>query len=51
MARITKNRKLAIEKIDLEKFYSLVEASKLIKEISTVKFDATIDLTWLYRYK
>jgi large subunit ribosomal protein L1 len=44
MARITKNRKLAIEKIDLEKFYSLVEASKLIKEISTVKFDATIDL-------
>jgi len=44
MTRIAKNRKIALEKIDPDKYYSIVEASKLIKEISTAKFDATIDL-------
>ena len=44
MTRITKNRKIALEKIEADKVYTLVEASKLVKEISTAKFDAAIDL-------
>jgi large subunit ribosomal protein L1 len=41
---MSKNRKAAIENIDLTKSYNLNEASAIIKENSTVKFDATIDL-------
>lgn len=44
MTRIAKNRKAVLEKIETDKLYSLEEASKLIKEISTAKFDGTIDL-------
>ena len=44
MTRITKNRKLSLEKYDTEKIYSISEASKLVKEISTTKFDASVDL-------
>lgn len=44
MTRISKNRKIALEKVDSDKIYSLSEASKLVKEISTTKFDATVDL-------
>ena len=44
MTRITKNRKLSLEKYDAEKIYSISEASKIVKEISTTKFDASIDL-------
>ncbi len=44
MTKITKNRKAAIEKVDREKAYSLKEASELLKEISSEKFDASIDL-------
>lgn len=44
MARISKKRKAALEKIDQEKAYSLSEACTLVKEITTTKFDASIDV-------
>ena len=40
----SKNRKSALENVDLKKSYSLDEASSLVKENSKVKFDATVDL-------
>ena len=44
MGKISKNRKVSESKIDKTKLYSLDEASTLIKEISTTKFDASVDL-------
>jgi len=44
MARITKNRKLALEKLEQGKLYTLVEASKKVQEISMTKFDASVDI-------
>lgn len=44
MARLTKKQKEAQSKIDSNKLYSLDEASALVKEITNVNFDATIDL-------
>lgn len=44
MARISKNRKLALQKIEPGKQYTLSEASKLVKDITTTKFDASVDL-------
>jgi large subunit ribosomal protein L1 len=44
MGKITKKRKEALAKFDREKVYSLSEASALVKEITTTKFDASIDL-------
>lgn len=44
MSRITKNRKIALEKVDTSKEYSLKEASQLVKEITTTKFDASVDM-------
>lgn len=44
MTKLTKNQKLSLEKIDKEKLYTLTEASALVKEITTTKFDASIDL-------
>ncbi len=44
MARLTKKRKEAVEKVDKDKLYSVEEASQLVKEITKVKFDASIDL-------
>lgn len=44
MARLTKNRKLALSKIDPEKQYKLHEAAALLKEITTTKFDASVDI-------
>ena len=44
MTKLSKNRKASLEKIEPGKVYSIEEASKLIKEISTTKFDASIDL-------
>ena len=40
----SKNRKSALENVDLKKSYSLDEASSLVKENSKVKFDSTVDL-------
>jgi len=44
MAKITKNRKLALTKIDVDKQYKLKEASELIRSITTTKFDSSVDL-------
>ncbi len=44
MAKLTKNKKLALEKIEEGKAYTIQDASKLVKEITTTKFDASVDL-------
>ena len=44
MAKLTKKQKEANAKIDKNKLYSVEEASALVKEITNVKFDATVDL-------
>ncbi len=44
MAKLTKKRKEALSKYDLDLSYSLQEASKIVKEITTTKFDASVDL-------
>ena len=44
MSKMSKNRKEVIAKIDLDKSYSLDEASSLVKDLSKVKFDESIDL-------
>lgn len=41
---MTKKYKAALAKIDTKKEYSLSDAAKLIKEISTTKFDASVDI-------
>lgn len=41
---ITKKRKVANSKVDANKAYSLKEASSLIKQINTTKFDSSVDL-------
>ena len=40
----SKNRKSALENVDLNKLYNLDEASAIVKDNSKVKFDATVDL-------
>jgi len=44
MAKLTKNRKLAQGKIEPEKQYKLSEAAHLVKEVTTTKFDASVDI-------
>lgn len=44
MATLTKKRKAAITKYDGSKAYSVAEASKIVKDITTTKFDASVDL-------
>tara|TARA_B100001059_G_scaffold235694_1_gene282297 strand:+ start:1375 stop:2070 length:696 start_codon:yes stop_codon:yes gene_type:complete len=44
MARLTKKQKEAVAKIEKSKFYSLNEASALVKEISKTNFDASVDI-------
>src|SRR6056297_4135497 len=44
MTKLTKNKKIALEKIEVGKNYTLDEATKLVKEISSAKFDASVDL-------
>jgi large subunit ribosomal protein L1 len=41
---ITKKRKAATAKVDKNKLYTLKEASALVKEVNTTKFDASVDL-------
>jgi large subunit ribosomal protein L1 len=41
---ITKKRKAASSKVDKNKFYTLKEASSLVKEVNTTKFDSSVDL-------
>jgi large subunit ribosomal protein L1 len=44
MANLTKNKKLALSKIEPSKQYKLSEASNLVKDITTTKFDASVDI-------
>ncbi len=44
MGKLTKTQKLAAEKIEAGKAYSLKEASELVKEITFTKFDASLDI-------
>ena len=44
MGKLTKKQKLAAEKIEAGKAYSLKEASELVKEITFTKFDASLDI-------
>ncbi|NLB25116.1 MAG: 50S ribosomal protein L1 [Bacteroidales bacterium] len=44
MGRITKNKKASLEKFEKGKLYSIDEASKLVKEITFTKFDASVDI-------
>ncbi len=44
MAKLTKNQKEALSKIDRNKLYSLQEASALVKDITKAKFDASVDI-------
>jgi len=44
VARLTKNQKAALSKVEAGKAYSLQEAAALVKEITTTKFDASVDI-------
>jgi large subunit ribosomal protein L1 len=45
MGRISKKRKDVLAKFDLSKPYTLTEACDLVKEITTTKFDASVDIS------
>jgi large subunit ribosomal protein L1 len=44
VARLTKNQKQAHSKIEAGKAYTLTQAAALVKDITTTKFDASVDL-------
>jgi large subunit ribosomal protein L1 len=44
MARLSKNKKEALSKFDIESLYNIDEAAKLVKEITHTKFDASVDI-------
>jgi len=44
MTKLTKNQKSALEKLEKDRLYTLKEASSLVKDITTTKFDASVDL-------
>jgi len=44
MSKLTKNQKAVADKVEIGKAYSLREASELVKEITTTKFDASLDI-------
>jgi large subunit ribosomal protein L1 len=44
VARLTKNQKQAHSKIEIGKAYTLNQAAALVKDITTTKFDASVDL-------
>lgn len=44
MSKLTKNQKLVAGKVEAGKAYTLKEASELVKEITTTKFDASVDI-------
>jgi len=45
MGRVSKKRKEVLAKYDLAKAYTLVEACDLVKNITTTKFDASVDIS------
>ena len=44
MSKLTKNQKLVADKVEAGRAYTLAEASALVKEITTTKFDASLDI-------
>ena len=44
MAKLTRNRKAALEKFDVDNAYTLDEAAGIVKEISSTKFDSSVDI-------
>ena len=44
MAKLTKKQKEAHAKVDANQTYSLKDASALVKEITNVNFDASVDI-------
>ena len=44
MATVPKKRKEVDKKVDRNKFYALVEALGLVKEVNTTKFDSSVDV-------
>ena len=44
MSKLTKNQKIAKEKIEAGKSYTLSEAAALVKEVTFTKFDASADI-------
>lgn len=44
MAKLTRNRKAALDKYDVDGAYSIDEAAGIVKEISSTKFDSSVDL-------
>ncbi|MFM7053491.1 MAG: 50S ribosomal protein L1 [Bacteroidota bacterium] len=44
MARLTKKQKAVVSKVDANKQYTLMDASKLVKEVNYTKFDASVDV-------
>lgn len=45
MSKVSKKRKQALAKVDQTKAYSLADASKIIKDVTYTKFDASVDLS------
>jgi large subunit ribosomal protein L1 len=44
MTKLTKNHKSSLEKLEKGRLYTLKEASSMVKEITTTRFDASVDL-------
>ncbi len=44
MGKMTKNRKQATDKLEAGKKYPISEAAELVKDVSTTKFDASVDM-------
>ena len=45
MTKISKKRKAALAKYDATKSYSLAEASKIVKDITSTKFDSSVEIS------
>src|SRR5215213_7530419 len=44
MARLSKKRKEQLSKYDPKQAYALSDAAKVVKELTTTKFDSSVDL-------
>ena len=44
MAKLTKNQKLALSKYDKDATFTLADATRIVKNITTTKFDASVDI-------
>jgi len=45
MAKVTKKRKVALSKYDQAKVYPIADAAKILKQISSTKFDSSIEMS------